>query len=166
MAIRTVVTRGYGAGASIALVATRGYIAGPEIISTAVRPAGGWEQGFASIFDRFTAEKREKRQERRIARQEIKKIKDETDAEIARLMHEILEYDARTQEMDQLEEMMRKHDTRVERAVLREFNEDVEIAYGRAMKLGTFASAEAFERAMERALEEEEFLLLAIATLH
>jgi hypothetical protein len=38
-------------------------------------------------------------------------------------------------------------------------------AYLRALEQGNFSSLQAFEREMERAREEEEFLLLAIAML-
>jgi len=97
---------------------------------------------------------------------EIRTIESKTDAEIARLMHQQMSFDARTQEMNKLEVMMKQFDDRRERDLAREFNADVAAAYDKAMNLGTFASAEAFERAMERAFEEEEFLILAIATLH
>lgn len=127
------------------------------------QPAGGW--GFANIYDRYREEKREREQEESQARKAIQAIQDETDAEIARLLHKQMAYEARTQEIDKLEFLMRQFDDRQERNLALQFNQDVAAAYDRALKLGTFASAEAFERAMERALEEEEFLFLAIATL-
>ena len=96
----------------------------------------------------------------------VRKIPDKTDAEIAKLMHQQMSFDARTQEMNKLERMMKQFDDRSERKLAEQFNADVAAAYDKAMNLGTFASAEAFERAMERAFEEEEFLILAIATLH
>ena len=130
---------------------------------TAAPAAGGW--GFANIYDRYREEKREREQEESQARKAIQAIQDETDAEIARLLHKQMAYEARTQEIDKLESLMRQFDDRQERNLALQFNQDVAAAYDRALKLGTFASAEAFERAMERALEEEEFLFLAIATL-
>jgi len=131
---------------------------------TTVAPTGGWA-GWSSIYDRYATEKREREREERQVREHIKAIQDKTDAEIARLMHKQMSYDARTQEIDKLEALMRQFDDRRERDLAAQFSSDVAAAYDRALKLGTFASAEAFERAMERAIEEEEFLLLAIATL-
>ena len=128
---------------------------------TAVRPTGGW--GMAGIYDRYREERREREEEERAARKAIKEIEDETDSEIARLMHKRLAYEARTQEIKKLEAIMKRFD---DRQMAREYNADVVATYERAMKAGTFAAAEAFERAMDRAREEEEFLLLAIATLH
>ena len=133
-------------------------------LAPAVAPTGGW--GLAMIYDRYSEEKREREEEERQVQMEIRTIESKTDAEIARLMHQQMSFDARTQEMNKLEVMMKQFDDRRERDLAREFNADVAAAYDKAMNLGTFASAEAFERAMERAFEEEEFLLLAIATLH
>lgn len=125
---------------------------------------GAW--GLASIYDQYSVDKRQRHEEELQTMEHVRKIPDKTDAEIARLMHQQMSFDARTQEMNKLEGMMKQFDDRSERKLAEQFNADVAVAYDKAMNLGTFASAEAFERAMERAFEEEEFLLLAIATLH
>ena len=48
----------------------------------------------------------------------------------------------------------------------REYNEVVAKAFSRAMELQTFSAIEAFERELDRAIEEENFLLLAMTVLH
>ena len=158
MSIRSVVTRGYATGGSIALVVVRGY--GFETRSGGARP---W--AMLGIYDRYSEEKRQREAEQRQVHEKVRAIKDKTDAEIARHMHEQLEYEARTEEIGKLEVLVKAgHDQR-EAELARAYNAGVAKAYERALQIGTFAAVEAFEREMERAMEEEEFLLLAIVTL-
>jgi len=161
MSIRSVVTRGYANGGSIALVAVRGY--GKEAGGGGGAP-GAWALG--KIYDRYEEERKQFDAERKEKRRQIAKIKDETDAEIARLLHKGLEYEARTLQIEKLEQMVATTYSRRQAKLASEYNEAVYLAYEKAYRERTFAALEAFERAIEQARrEEEEFLMLVIAMM-
>lgn len=160
MAIRNVVTRGYGAGASIAFVVTRGYGAG---VAVAVVPTGGWI--FLSMFDAFRQRKVEDEEQRKKRLEAINKIDNDLDREIAQHLQQDLQKEDRERELQKLESLVAQSFSNQDLPLARAYNERVAKAFVRVAVQGNFSAIEALEREMERVREEEEVLLLALALL-
>jgi len=133
------------------------------VVAVTGRRGGGGGWALAQIYDRYDEERKYFAAERRKAKQQVAEIKDETDAEIARLLHKKLDYEKRTRQIAELEQMVATTYSRRQARLAKEYNADVGRAYEKAYRERTFAAVEAFERAIEQARrEEEEFLLFAI----
>jgi hypothetical protein len=138
-------------------------LGGSDKPTPVVTPVGGWFMH--GLYDRYRDQHRQGEEESRKAKEAISEIEDETDAEIARLLHKKLDYEARTKEIEALEAMVSTGYTARQAQYAREYNERVALAYEKAAREKTFAALEKFEREMEHAIEEEEFLLLALMML-
>lgn len=132
------------------------------VIDDEEAPTGGWAA--LNWYDSYRQKKRKREKKRDKILEEIQTL-DETDAEIAALLHKQLETEAREKELAALEEMVRSTYTKRQARQAKQYNERVAVAYSRAVAQGNFSAIEAFEREMERAMEEEEFLFLAIMVL-
>jgi hypothetical protein len=138
---------------------------GEVIVAATGRRGGGGKAKsykFVELYDRYAVSRTTQQQQLQVAKEAARAIEDKTDREIARLLHKQMEKEARDKEIDELKAVMeaaRQED-------LRMYNEAVAGAYVRAMEAQTFSTIEAFERQMDMAREEEEFLLLAMAVLH
>ena len=143
---------GVGMGGGVASAA-------PAITAAADQPSGGY------LWPRYEIELARRRAEKR-ARDELEEesraIQDETDREIALILRDQEAKDARRAELERLRELVTRSATE---AQMRELGERVFTAYQRAITKHTFSAAEALERELDRALEEEQFLLLAAQLL-
>ncbi len=127
------------------------------------KPSGGW--AMHGFYDRYLAEQQERDEERKQVKKSLESL-DKTDADIARLLHRQLEREARDAEIASLEAMVSSSYTKRQGKLASQYNERVAKAYIRAATQGNFSSLEAFEREMDRAREEEEFLLIAMVVLN
>jgi len=129
------------------------------VVDDAVTPVGGW----LTVYDPYLA-KMQRRKDKRQARQvELDKLEG-TDREIARILHKDLEYEARTLEIAQLDALVQSMDVNAERSRLTaDVGAGIAATFTKAYMQSNFSALEAFERELEDAREEEEFLFLAIA---
>ena len=163
MAVRNVVTRGYGAGASIAFVVTRGYSVGEAVEVVIETPTGGWM--FVGVFDDFRRRKIEDEEERKEKEQQIAVIESPVDREIANILQSEQRIADREKELQRLESLVAQSFSNKDLPLAKAYNERVAKAFVRAAVQGNFSAVEALEREMERAREDEEFLLLAMVML-
>ena len=133
------------------------------VVADDTTPAGGWAvQNWYNIYDR---DRKEREEERDQVRKEVESIEDGTDSEIARLLHKQIEQDARLEELASLEALVQSTYTDRQAKLAEKYNERVAKAYVRAATQANYSALEAFEREMDQAIEEEEFLLLAMTLL-
>ena len=133
--------------------------------ATTITPAGGGWMPLSDFYDRYKVEQKEREEERKRIKADIAVIEDDTDAQIAKLLHEQMEREAREQELTELEAYVAK--SYADPQVLAvEYNEKVAKAYVRAAAQMNFSAMEALERELDRAIEEEEFLMIAMTVLH
>ena len=120
--------------------------------------------GFAigPMYDGYREEQQSRRQQQS---EDADNDLEGTDAEIARLMHKKLQREARDEEIGKLTSMVQSSYSASQLQQAEQYSENVAKAYTRAAEKGSFAATEQFEREMERAREEEDFLLLAIITM-
>ena len=125
--------------------------------------AGGF--GAYNYYGQYLQRKRQRDQRKRELAEYLNEL-GPVDREIARLMQKQIEYERRTQEIEELEELVTNLDVNQERRRLeREGNQRIANAYTAAFMERSFSSLERFEREMERAIEEEDFLLLMMTVL-
>jgi len=124
---------------------------------------GGWAA--LNWYDGYRQKKRRREKRRDEILEEIEEIIDETDSEIAQLLHKQIEVAAREVELAELEAMVQSSYTRKQVEKAAEYSDNVAKAYVRAAVQANFSAVEAFEREMEQVREDEEFLLLAVALL-
>lgn len=117
---------------------------------------GGWAA--LNAYDAYRQRKSWRKKKREKYEAYLETL-DEVDREIAQLLQEPEEEIA----LRELEALVVQYQDQVNEA--REFNERVGIAFERAARQRNYSALMAFEREVERAREEEEFLLLAIAML-
>jgi len=124
-----------------------GYAPSVVVSSDAVRPAGGWKtHGAYDAYDRYLRRKKQ-----------LAAIESPIDREIASLMDE--------DKVTQIERIVAESYSEQDLEAIRRYSERVAKAYERAYRQGNYSAYMAFEREMERAREEEEFLLLAMMLL-
>ena len=81
-------------------------------------------------------------------------------------MQKDLRYEARTQEIAELELLVDSMDVKTEEARLRrEADDKIADAFKRASEKRTFSALEAFERQLEERVEMEDFLLLIMTVM-
>ncbi len=160
MSIGPVVTRGYGTFGSIANVVLRGYTAAEEIVSVEEAPSGGW--AFLNRYDGYRQVRRRRKRERERILEEIREIEDKVDREIAELIQKDVSSEAREAELSELELLVADTFSNRELDAARVYSTKVATAYARASIQGNFSALEAFEREMDRAEEEEFFMLIAM----
>ena len=134
---------------------------GGEVAAPAISPTGGW----LTVYDHYFEQKRERDEEHKQVMEEVAKLEG-ADREIARILHKDIEYQARTQEIARLDALIQELDVNAERKRLQdEVSEAAAKAFTRAYMQSNFSALEAFERELDQAREEEEFLLLALTIL-
>ena len=124
--------------------------------------SGGW--GAQNWFDSYLQKRDRRRKERRRRLEETQDLEG-IDREIARLLHKQLAREAREAEIESLEQMVSSTYSKAQEAQANLYNERVAKAYASAAAQASFSALERFEREMERAREEEEFLFLAMVML-
>jgi predicted RNase H-like nuclease (RuvC/YqgF family) len=156
MAIRTLVTRGYGNGTfsgTIPLTVLRGYVAG-EAIEAAEENAGGWWFGYDQEIQR-----REEDERLRLKRlEEAKQIKDKLERELALEYRKIEAEESRKAELNRLRKLSERHS----REIRDNLGERVYNVVERAVVQQNFSAMEALDREMKQIREEELFLMQAL----
>ena len=174
MSIATVVTRGYGSFGSIGEVVARGYLdaAAAQSVVAGVsqwtwksyrasitpvpedgeQPSGGY--GAANAYASYQQRKRRREAEQKRILEEIREIKDEVDQEIAERM-------LTQQQRDDTEAELRQLVLDVQ-PEMEDMSARVARAYMKAVNRGTFSALLTLERELERSIEEEEFLFIAM----
>ena len=126
-------------------------------------PTGGWI--FLSMFDAFRQKKVEDEEERKKKLKSISEIDNDLDREIAQRLQKDLQQEDRERELQRLERLVAQSFSNQDLPLARAYNERVAKAFARVAVQKNFSAIEALEREMERAREEEEILLLALAML-
>ncbi len=130
-------------------------------IGDVVSPSGGWD--FMMQFEHFRTKRDREAEERKRIQQEIEAIANETDREIAKILQSDLAIEARDKELKDLETLVattfRNDDMAKAEA------HGVAKAFARAAVQSNRSAMEALEREMDRAREDEDFLLLAMVIL-
>ena len=134
---------------------TLGVTADAEVETEEIR-SGGW-----AALNAYEAYQQRKKRRRREREEILKSIPDEVDREIAAFMHP----DPREQEIAELDRLVADTFRNDELKLAKEYSERVAKAYVRAAMQHNFSALEAFEREMDRAREEDEFLLIALSLL-
>ena len=128
--------------------------------AVAESPSGGW--AFYAHYEREREHRRKKRREHEEREEESERISDATTREIAQLLRQQEAQDERRAELDRLATLVEKH---AGRAAQDAYGERVAVAMARAHAQGNVSALLALEREIERAKEDEDWLLLAFMTL-
>lgn len=136
--------------------------AGEAIVEAVVATATtGWK--FLMDFDRFRKKRDEEEEERRRTKELVKEIESEVDREIAQLLQQDIADDVRKREIEELERLIAENATPQDFIAAEAHN--VAKAFARAALQKNFSAIEALERELDRKIEEDEFLLLALVIL-
>jgi hypothetical protein len=118
---------------------------------------------FHDVYDRYYEIHRHEEAQRKKLQKHIDGL-EKTDAEIAGLLHQRELREQMEARLADLGELVEKAGID-ELGAVKEYSVKVGKAYERAVKQGNFSALQALEREMNRAREEEEFLLLSVALL-
>ncbi len=113
--------------------------------------------GFEYAFERERARRKKERERLEELKAEAERIEDETTREIARFMRQQEAKDARRDELTRLQSLVDRFKANAETT-----NERIERAVQKAAEKQTQWALFALERELERAREEEEFVLIAL----
>lgn len=120
-------------------------------------PTGGWL--FMNMYEAELQRRRREKEEREELERLTEGIEDALDRSIARLLREQEAKDAKRAEMERLAKLAKQNaDIQAARA----YSERVAAAFQSALEKGNFSALERLDRELQRAREEEEFLLLAM----
>lgn len=114
--------------------------------------------GFWEAFERVGRRRKRRLEELEEQEQELQQIKDETDREIALLLKEQERQETEEQERSRLAELARRYTTERSKDL---FGDRIAKAMARAAVQGNFSAIEAFLREVQKAQEEELFLINA-----
>lgn len=129
------------------------------VIETA--PSGGFM--VRGVFDSLADRKRRKLKKLKEDIEEIEELP-AVDREIAQLLHQDDENELIESSLKELENLVKSNITASQ--IEQEFSERVAKAFTRAAIQGNFSALEALEREMDRAREEEDFLMLAMIVVN
>jgi hypothetical protein len=132
---------------------------GPQPVSDE-QPTGGWL--FLNSYDAELRRRRAIAKKRRELEEETERIEDELDRNIAQLMREQEAIDEKRDNLKRLAELA-KQNADIEAA--KQYSERVATAYARALAQGNFSALEALDRELQRAREEDDFLLSSLMFL-
>jgi hypothetical protein len=118
---------------------------------------GGWAP-FLSKYEKDLERRRRRDRERRELERETDEIQDELDRAIAQELRKQEALDAKRQDLDSLAALAKQADLEA----AREYSERVAVAFARAVTQGNFSAMEALDRELQRARDEEEFLMLSM----
>jgi len=118
---------------------------------------GSW--GFRHDYESELNRRREEYRKREVRKGQRESIQDETDRDIALLFQKQEESEARESELERIGEFSKVYHKATAKRLM---GERVEKAYIRAAKQGNRSALEALDREMARAVEEEEFMLMAM----
>jgi len=120
----------------------------------------GWK--FLMEFDTFRIKRDDEEEKRRKALEAIESLND-TDREIGELLQQELTAESRKEQISELERIIAQNATAQDLIAAEGHN--VAKAFTRAALNKNFSAIEALEREMDRKIEEEEFLMLALVIL-
>jgi hypothetical protein len=123
-------------------------------------PTTGWK--FLMEFDTFRQKRDEEEEKRKKDLEQIKELED-TDRQIAELLQQDIKAEARQKEIKELERIIARNATAQDLIDAEAHN--VAKAFARAALQKNFSAIEALEREMDRKIEEDEFLMLAMMIL-
>lgn len=115
---------------------------------------GGWL--FLNLYE---AELQRRKREEEEREEILEQIEDSVDREIAAIL---LPQMARDDELQRLKELAQRE---ADLTAAQAYSDRVSKAYLRAVSKGNYSALEALDRELQRAREEEEFLMLAIAAV-
>ena len=141
------------AGASEAVVVVVPVTVGP-----------GWK--FLMEFDTFRTKRDEEEEKRKQAEELVKDIESPVDREIATLLQQDLATDTRKEEISELQQLIAKNATDRDFEAAKAHNARIAKVFVRAALNKNFSAVEALEREMDRKIEEDEFLMLAVLLLN
>jgi hypothetical protein len=126
-------------------------------VTATVEEGGGWAP-FLSKYEKDLERRRRRDRERRLLELETAEIQDELDRAIAQELRKQEALDAKRQDLDRLSALARTADLEA----ARQYSERVAVAFARAVTQGNFSAMEALDRELQRARDEEEFLMLSM----
>lgn len=134
--------------------------AGTFTVSDDVQPvdsqfSGGY--GALNAYNAWRQRKRRRDEERKRLLEQLEDIEDELDREIAELIHSDDE-----PEVEELREIVVNAFSDADAELVRDYSERVSKAFIRAATQQNYSALMAFHREMDRAMEEEEFLLMSV----
>lgn len=142
-----------GTGAiTLGAIQVSGFDVAPQ---TAERNAGG----FIYAYQRELIRRKRERERRRELEEEAERIEEETTREIAQLLREQEAKDARRAELQRLSQLV---DSYARRTAEAELSDRVQRAIDKVTSKGTTWALYALERELQRAIDEEEFVLKAL----
>jgi hypothetical protein len=124
------------------------------------QPSGGW--GFLNDFDLERRRRRAIARKRKELEEETEQIQDELDRAIAPELRKQEAIDEKRDSLNRLKELAKKH-ADIEAA--RQYSERVATAFARALAQGNFSAMEALDRELQRARDEEDFMVQAFMLL-
>jgi hypothetical protein len=128
--------------------------------SVAEEATGGWN--FYVAYEQHTKARRKKLKEQEQKQAETQQIQDRTAREIAELLRKQEAIDERRAYLERLGQLAKEQpDLEAARA----YSDRVAQAYQRAIIQGNYSALEALDRELQRASEEEEFMLQALLLL-
>ena len=139
---------------------TAWFVAEEAAVST---PTGGWDK--LSQFDDHIQKKRREDEEQQQIFEQIREIESPVDSEIARILQADAKREQTEQRLADLEQLVARNFRNEDLPKVKAFSEKVARAFIRANVQGNFSAIQAFERELERAIEEDEFLLMALIML-
>jgi hypothetical protein len=132
---------------------------GLGVTGTFVPVQSEFSGGFYFAFERETERRRRERRKREEAEEETQQLQDDIDREIATLLHQQEAEDAEAQELNRLKAMVAQF---ADKAAEEAMTERVRTAFVRANAKQNIASYLALEKELNRAMEEEEFMILMV----
>ena len=128
------------------------------VIVIPVTGGPGWK--FVMDFDMFRTKRDAEEEERKRIKELVEDIESPVDREIATLLQEDLDKEARKQQIKELQRIIAENATAQDLMAAEAHN--VAKAFARAAMQKNFSAIEALEREMDKKIEEDEFLMLAI----
>ncbi len=130
------------------------------VVVVAGRRGGGWQ--FMMDFDVFRKKRDDDEEKRKKDLAKVKALKDKTDREIGELLQRQIQKEARVKQIRELERLVAKTTAQ---DLIDAKAHNVAQAFARAALQKNFSAIEALEREMDRKIEEEDFLMLALVIL-
>lgn len=131
------------------------------VVAAAVESAtGGWL--FLNDYEAELRRRRKRKKEREELEAETEQIQNELDRSIAQLLREQEAIDEKRDNLNRLGDLAKQN---ADLEAARQYSERVATAYARAITQGNFSALEALDRELQRARDEEEFLMLSLMLL-
>jgi len=134
----------------------------PPVVDDEEANSGGY--GAINAYDSYQRKRKRRKKEYDELLDELKALP-EVEAEIARIMQAQLRREQEAKEVTELEGMVVRMQAEASDMLAEAYNDRVTRALERAADKATYSRLQAFERELDRAREEEEFLLMAILLL-